>query len=69
MAERKLMHKACDMSEMNKEALICRLFGYFENRESRNESITADDFFTVLQEEVDELTKENSQGLQPKRVR
>lgn len=58
MKDKKLMHKAANMSEMNKEALICRLYGYFEIVQSKNASVTADDLFNVFKEEVEDLTKE-----------
>lgn len=60
MKNRELMHKASNMSDMDKSALICRFFGYIEIIESRDESVTADDLYKEIENTVNELTKENS---------
>lgn len=57
MEDKELLFRAAGMSEMNKNALICRLYGLFEIAEARNNPVSAEYFFKVLEEEVDSLTK------------
>lgn len=60
MENRGLMHKASNMSDMDKTTLICRFFGYIEIIESRDESVTADDLYKEIENTVNDLTKKYS---------
>lgn len=54
---RKIMFAATNMNEMDKEAFICRIFGYMELMQTAGKVVSADEFFQVAKEEVERLTK------------